>query len=203
MRHGAIIVAAMVIMLVSVNCHGGKGKYKSVFGDMEKILTELQAVEKNLGSKLVGMQSKATENKNCRDAAGLAAVEEKLAKIRHELDRLKPADMPMSTNTVQTGLDPATQQPVLETTTTVDWGKVTGDDQKIWAYLHASHTALAAAFKTADVACQCIESGDKNGLFCNIIFVQMPDGRLNFDLASVEKAYFMPVRDIIGGKKGQ
>jgi hypothetical protein len=190
----------LLVIIGSVNCRGGKGKYKSVLGDMEKVLTELQTTEKTLSSKLIAVGS---GNKNCSETAGLATIDEKLVKIRQELDRLKPADMPMVTNTVQTGLDPATQQPVLETNTTVDWGKITGDDQKIWAYLHTSHTALAAALKTAEVACQCIESGDKNGLFCNIIFIQMPDGRLNLDLASVEKAYFMPVRDIMGGKKGQ
>jgi len=203
MKHQAIFIAAIFFIVTSlVSCQSGKNRCKGVFKDMEGVFAELQDVEKNLDKKIAEMQAGA-EVKNCRDSAGLASIETKLAKIRKELDKLKPTDMPMSTSTIQTGLDPATQQPLLESNTTVDWGKVTGDDQIIWANLHMAHTGLAAALKTAEVACQCIESGDKNGLYCNVISIQMPDGKLNFDMESVNKAYFAPIRDIMAGKKGK
>jgi len=203
MRYRAIIIAAILFAVAAlVSCQSGKNRFKGVFKDMEGVFAELQDVEKNLDKKIAGMQSGGA-TKNCGDSAGLAAIETKLAKIRKELDKLKPADMPMISNTIQTGLDPATQQPLLETNTTVDWGKVTGEDQIIWANLHMAHTGLAAALKTAEVACQCVDSGDKNGLYCNVISIQMPDGKLNFDMQSINKVYFTPVRDIFAGKKGQ
>jgi len=109
--------------------------------------------------------------------------------------------MPMESSRIQTGMDPVTDQPTLETSTTVDWGKVTGEAQKAWANLHTAYNSLATAVNTAEVACKCLESNDKTSLSCGIVSFQLQPGKLNLDLDSTEQAYISPTREILSGEE--
>jgi len=193
----------VVLLILGVACDKEariKGQYKSVLKNMEGVLSDLKGAEGSLGEMMLGKTMFGAEGKSCADVAGLGALDKKLADARADLDRLKPADMPMITETEKAGIDPTTKQPTLETTTTVDWGKVTGSDQKIWANLQTLHTGLAASLQTAEVMCQCIESGDKESLPCSIISIQMPEGRVSLDLETIERAYLAPVKELITSK---
>ncbi|GEM_PF-2707923 len=200
MRRLVVLIAAAMFVISCQKGAGSIAKYKGPLKDMEAVFSGLQEAEQSLGKMYLGELRLGVEGKSCGDIAGLEKLEKDLLDVRADLDRLKPSDMPMNTSTIQTGIDPATSQPILETTTTIDWGKVTGDSQKMWAYLHAFHTGLAAALKTAEVACQCIESGDKKSLACNIISVQISGARLNLDLESTKTSYLIPAKEMITPK---
>ncbi len=199
-RFATCICVLSIIAAIATGCEkfGTNRQFKSILGDMEQVVSQLREVEKTSGDMLNRRES--IEKDVCRKKLGLEELHSELKEIRQKLDDAKPEDMPMESNTIQTGVDPVTERPMLETSTTVDWGKVTGKSQKIWANLHTAYNSLATAVNTAKVACKCLESKDRKSLSCGVISFQLEPDRLNLELYSTEKAYINPARNIISGE---
>jgi len=201
MKKSAFLAGVVfVVAVAAMGCKslGPDGKCKSILDDMEDVVTRLREVEKASGRMLARRGSMNKEV--CREKLGLEKLQYELKKIRKRLDKIMPEDMPMESNTIQAGVDPVTGHPRLETSVIVDWGKVTGKSQEIWANLHTAYNSLAAAVNTAEVACKCMESEDKKSLSCGIVSFQLEPDRLNLELDSTEEVYLAPVREIISGK---
>jgi len=201
LRRFVIVLIAISIM----GCPGGgdkaKGRFKPVLKDAEEVLSDLKSAEDTLNKLLLNQSVEGAEGKTCAGLIELDALNLKLDAVRKKIDELKPDDMPMTSEILQTGLDPNTGQPILETTYVIDWGKVTGDEQRIWANMHNLHSALFTSLKAAEVACQCIESNDKKSLFCNIIAMQMPEGKLSLEIESIEKVQIVPIHELLEKSK--
>lgn len=200
MSRKSIFLLTLSLALIIVACPGNKDpreKYKPALKSVDALVADLKVTEGNLNTVLAGASVPGKEGKSCDEVAGISDLDKKITALKAQLDKLKPKDMPMVTETVQSGIDPNTQQPTFENTTVIDWGKVTGDDQTIWGSMHTIATVLTGSVKTAEVACQCIAGNDKESVYCQIIGLQMAGGKLNLELESTEKAHIAPVRELL------
>jgi len=189
------ILILLVSMLLILPACGKKSRYTSVSNDMGKLLANLQEREKIMDNYL---QKRKKPEGACSASLNLDALKERDKKIRATLDALKPKDMPMKKETSQSHIDPATQQPVLETTEVVDWGKVTGNEQKIWGNLNTAALSLSTATGMLAVGCQCVDSNDPNNIQCTLVGFQFDNGRFSLNLDSVQSIYLKTSQELIG-----
>ena len=182
------------MLLILPGC-GKKSKYNAVIGDMGKLLTDLQEREKTMDDYL---QKRKKPDSACPGAIQLETLTEREKKIKAALDAIRPKDMPMKKETSQSHVDPTTQKPVFETTEVVDWGKVAGNEQKIWANLNTAEYSLVTAAGMLAVGCQCIDGNDDKSIQCTLAGFQMDDnGRFSLNLDSVQSIYLKTSRELI------
>jgi hypothetical protein len=182
------------MLLILPGC-GKKSKYNAVIGDMGKLLTDLQEREKTMDDYL---QKRKKPEGTCSAAVQLDQLKAREKNIHDALVALKPKDMPTKKETSQSHLDPTTKLPVLETTEVVDWGKVAGNEQKIWGNLNTAELSLATAAGMLGVGCQCIDGNDDKSIQCTLVGFQFDNGRFSLNLDSVQSIYLKTSKELIG-----